>query len=51
MLGIGFGWGELCWAVRFFVGYIGHWVSLFVCWGNYVGHCICLFLFVGYVLH
>ena len=29
--------------------YVGHWVCLFICWGTYVWHCVCL-LFVGLML-
>ena len=51
MLAIGFVCllGELCWPVRLSVflcvSYVGNWVCLFVCWGNYVEQCVCL-LFV-----
>ena len=57
-----FGIGCVCLS-GFCGNYVGHWVSLFVCWlgdlclalrlsvvcGNYVGHWVCLF--VGWVIY
>ena len=37
-------------AFVFCVSYVGHWVCLFICWGNYVGQCVGLF-FVSYLGH